>query len=81
MPAIIRFLGYHPLPEGDSWGGRLLRQRISLGLTQEEAACRIGVDPGTLARWERDEREPAGKLASRVERFLATALAAAARTA
>jgi transcriptional regulator with XRE-family HTH domain len=31
----------------------------------------LGVDPGTLARWERGEREPAGALAARSERFLA----------
>jgi transcriptional regulator with XRE-family HTH domain len=27
MPAIIRFVGYNPLPEGDGWGQRLVRQR------------------------------------------------------
>ena len=64
MPAIIRFLGYNPLPEAKSWGERLVRHRTSLGMTQEEAAKRPGLDPGTLARWERGEREPAGSLRS-----------------
>jgi len=50
MPAIIRFLGYNPLPAADTLGGRLVRHRTSLGMTREEAAKRLGVDPGTLAR-------------------------------
>ena len=73
MPAIIRFLGYNPLPPVDGWGERLVRHRTTLGLSQEEAARRLGVDPSTLARWERGEREPTGTLAATVERFLATA--------
>jgi transcriptional regulator with XRE-family HTH domain len=70
MPAIIRFLGYNPLPAADTFGGQIVRHRTSLGLTQGEAAKRLGVDPGTLAKWERGEREPAGVLLARVERFL-----------
>jgi transcriptional regulator with XRE-family HTH domain len=73
MPAIIRFLGYNPLPEAKSWGERLIRHRTSLGMTQGEAAKHLGVDSGTLARWERGEREPAGVLLGRAERFLAEA--------
>jgi transcriptional regulator with XRE-family HTH domain len=34
------------------------------------AAERIGVDPSTLAKWERGEREPAGVFLGRVKRFL-----------
>ncbi len=33
----------------------------------------MGVDPSTLAKWERGEREPAGDFATRVKRFLAKA--------
>ena len=60
MPAIIDFLGYDPLPPAESWGAHLVGRRTTLGLTQKEAATHIGVDQGTLARWERGEREPAG---------------------
>ena len=70
MPAIIRFLGYNPLPEVDGWGTRLVRCRSTLGLTQKETARGLGVDPGTLARWERGEREPTGAFLERVKRFL-----------
>ena len=70
IPAIIEFLGYNPLPPATNCAERLVRHRTTLGLTQGEAARRIGVDQSTLARWERGEREPAGALAKRAERFL-----------
>lgn len=44
-----------------------------MGITQGEAARRIGVDQGTLARWERGEREPTGRVAVRAAAFLAGA--------
>jgi transcriptional regulator with XRE-family HTH domain len=70
MPAVIRFLGYNPLPEGDTLGERLVRHRTSLGMTRGEAAQRLGVDSGTLARWERGERDLASWSLERAERFL-----------
>jgi len=48
IAAVICFLGYNPLPEGHTLNGRLIRHRTSLGMTQEEAAKRLGVDPGAL---------------------------------
>jgi transcriptional regulator with XRE-family HTH domain len=71
MPAVIRFLGYNPLPTPKGWPDRLVQTRTAMGLTQREAARRIGVDAGTLARWERGEREPAGAFAKLASRFLA----------
>jgi len=73
MPAIIVFLGYNPLPQGMTYAERLVRHRTSLGLSQEASARRIGVDPSTLARWERGERVPKGAAAARTERLLAEA--------
>ena len=85
MPAIIRFLGYNPLQPSDRWADRLVMSRTALGLSQKESARRIGVDPSTLARWERGERVPTGAFAARVLRFVTAAEAtwspAAARTA
>jgi len=40
-------------------------------MTQKEAALEIGVDQGTLARWERNEREPTGAMLDAITRFLA----------
>ena len=70
MPAIIRFLGYNPLPPATGWAERLVQARRVLGVSQREAARRIGVDQSTLARWERSEAEPAGKYVPMVLRFL-----------
>ena len=70
MPTIIRFLGYNPLPPPDGWAERLVQGRTAVGLSQKQAAKRIGVDAGTLARWERGEREPKGELATRALLFL-----------
>src|SRR5258706_1576891 len=38
MPAVIRFLGYNPLPEVTSLADRLVRHRKLLGMTQRAAA-------------------------------------------
>ena len=70
MPAIIDFLGYNPLPPAKTLAEQLVRRRTGLGLSQKESAGRIGVDPGTLAKWERGEREPSGGFLERVKRFL-----------
>src|SRR4051794_10257641 len=70
MPAIIRFLGYNPLPAASTLAEELVRQRTGLGLSQKESAGRIGVDSGTLAKWERGEREPTGAFLGRVNQFL-----------
>jgi DNA-binding XRE family transcriptional regulator len=60
MPAIIQFLGYNPLPAAatDGWAVRLVNVRTALGLSQKEAARQIGIDPGTLAKWERGTESP-----------------------
>jgi transcriptional regulator with XRE-family HTH domain len=73
MPSIIDFLGYNPLREAKDCGERLVRYRTTLGMTQKAAAGQLGVDQGTLARWERGEREPQGAFLARVKRFLQNA--------
>jgi len=82
LPAGAEWSGKDPgAASGERLGEQLVRQRTTLGLSQKEAARQLGVDPGTLARWERDEREPTGKLAALAERLLAAGPPAAARTA
>jgi hypothetical protein len=39
MRAIIRFLGYNPLPEAKSLAEQLVRQRTTLELSRENARC------------------------------------------
>ena len=69
-PAIIEFLGYNPLPKPQTPAEQLVRARKIRGLSQQEMAWSLGIDPSTLARWERGEREPTGMFLSRVQRFL-----------
>jgi transcriptional regulator with XRE-family HTH domain len=71
MSGVVRFLGFNPLPTGSTIGEQLVACRKSRGLTQKDFARELGVDPSTLARWERGERKPAG----RFERIVAVALA------
>jgi transcriptional regulator with XRE-family HTH domain len=35
-------------------------------MSQETMAQQLGIDPGTLARWERGSRQPQGKYLARV---------------
>lgn len=73
MPAIIRFLGYDPLPPPKNWAEQLVRFRVALGMTQQKAARQIGVDQSTLARWERGDRQPAENLLKRVLKIMGSA--------
>jgi DNA-binding XRE family transcriptional regulator len=52
-PQVIKFLGYDPAPIPQSDSERLVTAGKAKGLTQKEMAKRIGVNPTTLARWER----------------------------
>jgi transcriptional regulator with XRE-family HTH domain len=70
MPAIIRFLGYNPLPEGVTLAGKLKRYRLTRGTTQKALANRLAVDPCTLARWERGDTTPGGLYRKLVEKLL-----------
>jgi site-specific DNA recombinase len=81
MPAIIRFLGYNPLPAAHTFSEQLVRQRTSLGLSQTESAERLGVDPSTLAKWEQGKREPQGAFLACVKQFLRSGEGSGARRA
>lgn len=70
LPAIVKFLGYCPYDPAWSPGERLTMARQYRGMTQEALARLLGVDPGTLARWERDERQPMRLCRKRLEEVL-----------
>ena len=61
MAKIIKFLGYNPLSKGTTIAERIAHHRQTFGMTQKQFARKIGIDPTTLARWERGERCPRGK--------------------
>lgn len=69
MPAIIAFLGYSPVPLGESLAERLRGFRKTHGYTQKELARQLEVDPCTLAKWERGERHPDSPYQERIERL------------
>ncbi|MBI2998946.1 MAG: helix-turn-helix transcriptional regulator [Deltaproteobacteria bacterium] len=46
------------------------RRRLELGLWQREVAEKIGVNPTTIYRWERNETRPPGRSMSRIIEFL-----------
>ncbi|MBI4182604.1 MAG: helix-turn-helix transcriptional regulator [Proteobacteria bacterium] len=60
MPSIIAFLGSDPCPASRSLGEQLMSARRRRGFSQREAAKLLGVDVGTLGRWERGIRTPSG---------------------
>ncbi len=71
IPKILEFLGYEPdLSMVQSLGQRIRAYRLMKGTTQKELAHRLGVDPSTLGRWERDEFKPEGDLLRRVQSFI-----------
>jgi transcriptional regulator with XRE-family HTH domain len=55
-PGIIAFLGREPWREPTSRREQLIAARRRQGLTAEEAAARLGVDPSTYWRWESGRR-------------------------
>jgi DNA-binding XRE family transcriptional regulator len=65
-----------PLPLNPECGGRALGGRIRVareatGLSEETLARQLGLDPGTLAAWERDEvRRPYPRIRRIFERWL-----------
>ena len=82
MPGIIGFLGYNPLPEATTLTRKLVRHRTSLGMSKKKAAAALGVDQGTLARWEREESgSSSGECLRRVRGFLKAGQLADARSA
>lgn len=70
LPKIIEFLGYCPYDPVWTPGERLSWIRKYRGLSQTAMARRLGVDPGTLARWERGERVPEGRFLQSLERWI-----------
>jgi transcriptional regulator with XRE-family HTH domain len=72
IPGIIAFLGYDPYdgPSG-TLGERIIACRQRMGLSQKRFACQLGIDPTTVAGWERGEHQPSERLRARLQRILA----------
>jgi len=70
LPKIIDFLGYAPyFGPCSNIGDKIVRYREFLGLSQKALAGHLGIDPGTLKRWEKYESEPLGKKLWKLNHF------------
>ena len=59
IPKIIEFLGYIPFEtSAKSIGEKIITYRKLRGLSQKQLARQLGIDPGTLSKWERDKQKP-----------------------
>lgn len=56
LPAIIRLLGYNPLPLEAAFSKQIRRARLTLGLSQEQLGKKLGVDESTVSDCEADRR-------------------------
>jgi Predicted transcriptional regulator len=70
IPALAGFLGYLPLPTGETLAEQLVAYRTARSLSQKATARLLGIDPGTLSRWERVLRVPVGRYVRLLEAFL-----------
>src|SRR6266850_2389072 len=68
--SIVRFLGYDPEPGDRSLAGRLRTIRRRLGLSQADFAVKVGLDEGSVCRWESGRRQPSRWMANRVAAIL-----------
>jgi transcriptional regulator with XRE-family HTH domain len=67
---IIKFLGYDPFPEPESFPERLKMYRLKMGLSQRKLAAKLGIDPGTLGGWETGRHKPTKKFQILIKQFL-----------
>jgi transcriptional regulator with XRE-family HTH domain len=71
IPAIVSFLGYDPFPSGDrTLADKVLRYRLSNGLSLKKLAMQIGIDPATLSRLERSNGKSFNSITSKVSGFI-----------
>ena len=74
-PAIERLLGTGLVPERSGLAGRVRAARLRLGLTQEELARRVGVDPRTVRSVELGIHPPSRLTLRKMRAVLSTVLA------
>jgi len=69
LPGIIEFLGYVPAEytTPKTSGEKIVISRKLLGISQKTLARMLDVDPGTLARWEKDEKYPSKKMLEKLQ--------------
>lgn len=66
LPKIIAFLGYSPVPAGESFPEKLKTYRQVKGLSQLRLAHVLGVNPTTVVKWEAGTSQPKPEMRERV---------------
>jgi transcriptional regulator with XRE-family HTH domain len=75
LPNLIKFLGYDPVQSNaTTLGERIKDYRLQKGASLRKLAKELGIDPGTLARWERGVSNPSRKMSKRLYAFLSCSL-------
>ncbi len=70
-PRIISFLGHDPHPTPETLGEHLREKYRELGLPRKRAAVRLGIDEGTLEKYESGVSRPTSDCTRRlIEQFL-----------
>jgi transcriptional regulator with XRE-family HTH domain len=67
LPAIIQFLGYDPSATPNSFPAILIHLRRKLGLTQQDLAQVLAVNPCSVGRWEGGQGLPLAKTMAAIE--------------
>ncbi|MBI5431909.1 MAG: helix-turn-helix transcriptional regulator [Planctomycetes bacterium] len=70
LARIIKVLGYHPRLVGSDLPSRIRAAREIRGLTQEQLAEDLGLDPSTVRKWERGRKRPYPRLTRIFEAFV-----------
>jgi transcriptional regulator with XRE-family HTH domain len=68
-PAIMDFLGYCPYQQAVTLGDQLRLHRTHRGLSHRDLARELCVDPGSISRWETEDRQPRKRLLRRLKQF------------
>jgi DNA-binding XRE family transcriptional regulator len=68
LPKIARFLGYNPSPTEpkQTISEAIKAYRLMHGWSQRKVAKTLGIDPTTLARWEKGKTAPGKKARNRL---------------
>jgi transcriptional regulator with XRE-family HTH domain len=70
VPKVIEFLGYIPYEKSPKTLGEWIgNARRLFGITLKQLAYRLGIDPGTLARWEKGKGRPSAELLQIISDF------------
>ena len=71
MPAIIKFLGYNPIPNDHTTNaGKILALRSLLGVNQEGMSKVLQVDESSIRSWEQGKRTPSKRMQQKINYFL-----------